>query len=213
MKRTLTTSIFLCLSYMNVMTARPITIPYSFPEERVNAFSEANDDWALLGEVTTTAQNQDPWVGTWTSEIYKALDRESGGGIYTLFRYVIRISKNGDNYFVRAKTIKDADPKSASYDDASNIKHTQAKLDGNRMLLVSHRNKLPFYVNGRIESYSNTTSYFELTTNNGVLHCSFYKYVIEHYNKDMKYESTDTFSLHDQYPGPCVERDLFNDDW
>lgn len=62
MKRTLTTSIFLCLSYMNVMTARPITIPYSFPEERVNAFSEANDDWALLGEVTTTAQNQDPWV-------------------------------------------------------------------------------------------------------------------------------------------------------
>ena len=93
------------------------------------------------------------------------------------------------------------------------IKYTQAKLDGNRMLLVSHRNKLPFYVNGRIESYSNTTSYFELTTNNGVLHCSFYKYVIEHYNKDMKYESTDTFGLHDQYPGPCVERDLFNDDW
>ena len=78
MKRTLTTSIFLCLSYMNVMTARPITIPYSFPEERVNAFSEANDDWAFLGEVTTTAQNQDPWVGTWISEIYKALDGEPG---------------------------------------------------------------------------------------------------------------------------------------
>lgn len=52
MKRTLTTSIFLCLSYMNVMTARPITLPYSVPEERVNAFSEANDDWVLLGEVT-----------------------------------------------------------------------------------------------------------------------------------------------------------------
>ena len=167
----------------------------------------------FLWVLAATAQSQDPWVGTWTSESYKALDRELGGEVYTYFRYVIRISKNGDNYFVRAKTIKAADPKSAIYNDAYGIKKTQAKLDGNRMIVVSHRDKIPFYANGQIESYSNTTSYFELTINNGVLHCSFYKYVVENYNKDMRYESTDTFGLHEQYSGPCVERDLFNDDW
>lgn len=93
----------------------------------------------LLGVLAATAQSQDPWVGTWTSESYKALDRESGGEVYIYFRYVIRISKNGDNYFVRAKTIKAVDPKSAIYNDAYSIKNTQAKLDGNRMIVVSHR--------------------------------------------------------------------------
>lgn len=167
----------------------------------------------LWGMLVATAQSQDPWVGTWTSENYKALDSESIGEVYTNFRYVIRILKNGDNYFVRAKTIKVADSKSAIYNDAYGIKDTQAKLDRNRMLVVSHRDKIPFYVNGQIESYSNTTSYFELTINNGVLHCSFYKYVVDNYNKDLRYESTYTFGLQEQYPGPCVERDLFNDDW
>lgn len=167
----------------------------------------------LCGLSVATAQSQDPWVGTWTSESYKALDSESEGQEYTNYRYVIRISKNGDNYFVRAKTIKVADPESAIYNDAYGIKNSQAKIDGNRMLVESRREKIPFYVNGRVDSYSNTTSYFELTINNGTLHCSFYKYVVESYDKNMRYEYTDTFGLHEQYPGPCVERDLFNDDW
>ena len=152
----------------------------------------------LLGLSAAIAQSQDPWVGTWTSESYNALDNESGGHVYTKFQYVIRISKNGDNYFVRAKTIKVADPQSAIYNDAYGIKNSQAKLDGdgNRMLLESRREKIPFYVNGRIDSYSNTTSYFELTIQNGVLHCSFYKYEVESYDKNMRYEYTNTFGLH-----------------
>ena len=44
-------AIFTCLSFINVMTAWPFT-PYLFPEERNNPFSEANDDWIFLGEVT-----------------------------------------------------------------------------------------------------------------------------------------------------------------
>ncbi len=167
----------------------------------------------LWGISSAIAQSQDPWVGTWTSESYKALDSESEGLVYTNFRYVIRISKNGDNYFVRAKTIKVDDPKSAIYDDAYGIKYSQAKIDGNRMLVESRREKIPFYVNGRVDSYSNTTSYFELTINNGTLHCSFYKYVFESYDKNMRYKCTHTFGMHEQYSGPCIERDLFNDDW
>ena len=167
----------------------------------------------LCGLSVAAAQSQDPWVGTWTSESYKALDSESEGQVYTDFRYVVRISKNEDKYFVRAKTIKVADSKAAIYNDAYGIKNSQAKFDGNRMLIESRKEKIPFYVNGRIDSYSNTTSYFELTINNGVLHCSFYKYVVESYDRNMRYEYTNTFGLHEQYLGPCVERDLFNDDW
>lgn len=51
MKRIFLTAIFTCLSFLNVMTASSIT-PYSFSEEWINAFSEPNDDWILLGEVT-----------------------------------------------------------------------------------------------------------------------------------------------------------------
>lgn len=167
----------------------------------------------LLGVLNIMAQSQDPWIGTWTSESFKALDIESYGNVYIDYRYVIRITKNEDGYFVRAKTIKVSDPKSAIYNDAYSIKNSQAKLDNNRMLIESHRNKIPFYVDGQIYSYSNTTSYFELTILNGVLHCSFYKYVVESYDKNMKYEYTNSFGLHEQHSGPCVERDLYNDEW
>ena len=34
------------------MTAKAINIPHSYPEEGTGSFSEANDDWVLLGEVT-----------------------------------------------------------------------------------------------------------------------------------------------------------------
>ena len=95
--------------------------------------------YLLWGLSAATAQSQDPWVGTWTSESYKALDSESEGQVYTDFRYVIRISKSEDKYFVRAKTVKVTDPKSAIYNDAYGIKNSQAKYDGNRMLVESSR--------------------------------------------------------------------------
>ena len=84
-----------------------------------------------------------------------------------------KFRKSEDGYLVRAKTIKASDPKSAIYNDAYGIKNSQCKPDGKSMFLESRRDKIPFYVNGRIDSYSNTTSFFKLTINNGVLHCSF----------------------------------------
>lgn len=81
------------------------------------------------------------------------------------------------------------------------------------MLLESRREKLPFYVNGKLDSYSNTTSYFKLTLNNGILHYSFYKYVVESYSKNMRFEYKTTYGPYEEHLGPCVERDMFNDDW
>lgn len=167
----------------------------------------------LLEVIVIMAQSQDPWIGTWTSESFKALDIESDGNVYIDYRYVIKITKSDDGYFVRAKTIKVSDPKSAIYNDAYGIKNSPGRIEGNSMFIESRRDKIPSYVNGRIDSYSNTTSYFKLTMKNGVLHCSFYKYVVESYDKNMRYEYTNTSGLHEQYTGPCVERDLYNDEW
>lgn len=168
---------------------------------------------SILRLATAMAQDQDPWVGTWTSESYKAVDDDSDDHSYSDYRYIIKITKNGENYLVRAKTIKVSDPNHAIYHDAYGFTQTVKLSDGNSMMIESHREKLPFYVNGQIDSYSNTISYFNLTLNNGVLHYSFYKYVMESYDKDMRFEYKTTFGLHDESHGPCVERDLFNDNW
>ena len=70
------------------------------------------------------AQDQDPWVGTWTSESYTDMDRENSPKdsegicteiIKTDYKLVIRITKNGDQYNVRAKTIKVKAPTYSSY--------------------------------------------------------------------------------------------------
>lgn len=55
MNRTLT-AIFTCLSLLQAMTVWS-TIPCAFSEGRVNALSEANDDWILLGEITLSNHN------------------------------------------------------------------------------------------------------------------------------------------------------------
>lgn len=168
---------------------------------------------SLLSIKVALAQGQDPWVGTWTSESYKAMDHDSEDHAYTDYRYIIKITKNGDNYLVRAKTIKVSDPNHAIYHDAHGFTQIVKQCEGNSMLFESRREKLPFYVNGQIDSYSNTTSYFKLTLSDGILHYSFYKYVVESYNKNMKYEYKNTYGLHEKYLGPCVERDMYNDEW
>ena len=70
------------------------------------------------------AQNQDPWVGTWTSESYTDMDwenspKDSEGTfteiVNTDYKLVIRITKNGDKYNIRAKTIKVKDPSPFHY--------------------------------------------------------------------------------------------------
>lgn len=168
---------------------------------------------SLLCITTAMAQEQDPWVGTWTSERYKAIDYDSEVHSYTDYRYIIKITKNEDCYLVRAKTVKVSDPNRAIYHDVYGFTLTVKQSEGNSMMLESRREKIPFYVNGQLDSYSNTISYFKLTLNNGILHYSFYKYIVESYNKKMEYEYKKTFGLYENYPGPCVERVLFNDDW
>lgn len=76
----------------------------------------------LLGMVklTLSAQDTDPWVGEWTSETYNDVDweatnatKDANGSIQEVlkadYRLVIRVGKNGENYTVRAKTIKVGD--------------------------------------------------------------------------------------------------------
>jgi len=167
----------------------------------------------LLASTIVIAQSEDQWIGTWTSESFKALDSESEEHVYTDFRYMIKITKSEDGYFVRAKTVKVADPASAIYNDACGIRQFVKKTEGNTMLLESRRDKIPFYENGKIDSYSSTTSYYRLTISKDFLHFSFYKYVVESFDNNMKYEYTTTYGLHEQNSGPCLERDLYNDDW
>lgn len=167
----------------------------------------------LLCLIDVMAQEQDPWIGTWTSESYNAQDDEADGLHYTDYRYIIKITKQGENYLVRAKTVKVADPNHAIYHDAYGFTQVVKQCKGNSMLIESRREKLPFYVDGQIDSYSNTTSYFKLTIDNGVLHYSFYKYIVESYNKNMRFEYKTIFGFDEKYPGPCVERDMYNDEW
>lgn len=166
-----------------------------------------------MNSMPLMAQEQDPWVGTWSSESYKDLDSESEGLIYSYYRYIIKITKNENGYFVRAKTVKVSDPQSAIYNDAYGIKQFVKETKNNTMTLETRREKIPFYVDGQLDSYSNTTSYFKLTLNNGVLHFSLYRFVIDSYDRKMQYEYTTTYGIHEQYSGPCIERDLFNDEW
>ena len=161
------------------------------------------------------AQSNDPWLGTWKSESYKAIDMDDDSDrfVYANYRYIIRITKAEDGYLVRAKTIKISDPDNAIYDDACGIKQNVSHIDGNSILLESHREKIPFRVNGKIDSYSNTTSYFKLTLDGDVLHFSLYKYKIDHFNINMRFQGSDTYGINERYSGPCIERDLYSDDW
>ena len=166
------------------------------------------------------AQNQDPWVGTWTSESYTDMDwenspKDSEGTfteiVNTDYKLVIRITKNGDKYNIRAKTIKVKDPNYSSYHRPFTIK----RIAGKTMWLESYVKKDPFtvdYGNGPfIKSYSDITYYYKLTLNNGTLHYSFYKFHSIDYDRNMNYigEEDNNASLF----GRGTELDLFNDDW
>lgn len=176
---------------------------------------------ALLCLTTAMAQEQDPWVGTWTSESYTDMDwenspKDSEGTsteiINTDYKLVIRITKSGDQYNVRAKTIKVKDPNYSSYHKPFTIK----RISGNTMWLESYVKKLPFTVDyGKgpfVESYSDNTYYYKLTLNNGILHYSFYKYHSVDYDKNMRYKGEEDYDA-SVYSPRGSELDLFNDDW
>lgn len=169
--------------------------------------------------LTCVAQGQDPWVGTWTSESYTDMDwenspKDSEGTfteiVKTDYKLVIRITKSGDQYNVRAKTIKVKDPSYSSYHRPLTIK----RIAGNTMWLESYVKKSPFtvdYGNGPfIKSYSDNTYYYKLTLNNGYLHYSYYKVHSIDYDRNMNYTGEDTMNVSDMRGSNL---DLFNDDW
>lgn len=169
--------------------------------------------------LTCVAQDQDPWVGTWTSESYTDMDWENSPSEGTLteiintdYKLVIRITKSGEQYNVRAKTIKVKDPNYSSYHKPFTIKG----MSGNTMWLESYVKKLPFTVDyGKgpfVESYSDNTYYYKLTLNNGTLHYSFYKYHSVDYDKNMRYKGEEDYDA-SVYSPRGSELDLFNDDW
>ncbi len=161
---------------------------------------------------TCMAQDQDPWVGTWSSASYRDLDWEddSDEPVYTDYKLVIRITKNGDQYNVRAKTIKVKDPSYSNYHSPLTI----TRRAGNTMWLESYVKKVPFTVDyGRgayIESYSDNTYYYKLTLKDGILHYSYYKIYSKEYDRNMNYKGDETLNTSDMR-GANLE--LFNDDW
>lgn len=168
--------------------------------------------------IVIMAQDQDPWVGTWTSESYSDIDWEAskktgsdGPMVYTNYKLVVRITKSGDQYKIRAKNIRPDDPNYSSYHRPFTIK----RIAGNTMWLESYVKKDPFtvdYGNGPfIKSYSDITYYYKLTLNNGTLHYSFYKYHSIDYDRNMNYIGEEDYNA--SLFGRGTELDLFNDDW
>lgn len=162
------------------------------------------------------AQIQDPWVGTWTSESYTDMDwenspKDSDGSykeiVKTDYKLVIRITKSGDQYNFRAKTIKVKDTSYSKYHKS----YTITQIAGNCMWLEQYVKKEPFRSNGQIEEYSDLTYYYKLTLNNGTLHYSFYKYHSINYDRDMNYKGEEDYNA--SLFGRGTELDLFNDDW
>lgn len=169
---------------------------------------------SLFFIISAMAQDQDPWVGTWTSESYSDTDyenspRDSEGSfteiIYTDYKLVIRITKNGDQYNVRAKTIKVKDQNYSEYHRPMTV----TRMEGNSMWLESYEKKRPFYVNGRIDEYSDLTQYYLLTLNNGTLHYSHYRTHSIDYDKSMRYKGEENYEIVTRKD----DLDLFNDDW
>lgn len=169
----------------------------------------------IIVAIESMAQEQDPWVGTWTSESYTDMDWENSPknseGSYqeiinTDYKLVIRITKSENQYNVRAKTIKVKDPTWANYHSTYTVTH----VNNNTIWLESYKKKDPFTVNGHIDSYSDVTLYTKLSLNNGILHYSYYKVYSVEYDRNMRYKGEETMDV-SNWKGHSL--DLFNDDW
>lgn len=172
---------------------------------------------ALLSMKCIAQKEQDLWVGTWTSVGYSGIDWDAsratgpdGPLVYANYKKVFRITKNGEQYVIRGKTIKVNDPNDTSYHRPYTVK----RMAGNTMWLESYVKKDPFtvdYGNGPfIESYSDNTYYYKLTLNNGIMHYSHYKIYSVEYDRNMNYKSEETMNVSD-HRGNDLE--LYTDDW
>lgn len=157
------------------------------------------------------AQDNDPWVGTWTSESYSDTSESpvSSTDYNADYKLVIRITKNNGQYNVRMKTIKVGDTNWTQYAEPMEVK----QVEGNAMWVEGNVKKDPFTVdNGTVvyvESYSDRTYYYKLTLNNGTMHHSCYKRKIVEYDRNMRFKSTGEWPFSNR----GSELDLFNDDW
>ena len=171
----------------------------------------------LLVGTTAPAQEQDPWVGDWTSESYSDVDWEATNAtkdangsiqevIYTEYRLIIRIGKNGVNYTVRAKTIKVGDSNYNEYFPRLTVTTTES----NRMWLHASEQKKPFYSNGEIDEYCDVTHYFSLTLEGEALHYTHYRTHLVNYDRRMRYKDEEDIET---YLWTGNDLMLYNDDW
>lgn len=161
-----------------------------------------------MNVICVMAQEQDPWVGTWTSGIFQEHDYDSKSySDYTDYRYVIRITKNGDNYRVRSKLVKVSDPNKAFYNLYCTFNQIVKQTNEKYMLFETYDETIVS------KSLLKTRSYYKLSLNNEVLQISFYKEVTDHFDENGRYKCTTTYGLNERYRGYCFVRDLYNDDW
>lgn len=169
----------------------------------------------------TFAQDNDPWVGTWTSEGYTDVDckrtydpsnMDYDGSVKAVYKttkkLVIRITQNGGNYLIRTKVVNQNDPNDVSYGWECHV----TKVSGNTIFYETQLNKDPQENNGRITEYLNLTYYYKLTITNGTLKFDLYNFKCITYDSGMRFvkEENDN-SWINKTPGSHLT--LFNDDW
>jgi hypothetical protein len=170
----------------------------------------------FVSSASISAQ-EDPWVGEWTSEVFSDVDweasnatKDSKGTIQTVinteYRTIIRITKNGDQYTVRGKTIKVNDPNYTKYHSQYSI----TKVEDNNMWLQSFTSKEPFRSNGKIDEYCDITRYYKLTLENGGLHYVFYHLRSVNYDSNMRYRDTDNYDYSTWKNHDIM---MYNDNW
>lgn len=150
------------------------------------------------------AQNQDPWVGDWTSETYTYIDENV---IESEYRLIIRITKNGDSYSVRGKTIKVGDSEYIRYFP----RLTVTRIESNTMWLQASESQRPFVSNGEIDTYSDVTWYYTLTLENGALHYVHYRTHSVRYDRYMRYKNEEEWDPSTWKDGHNLM--LYNDNW
>ena len=163
---------------------------------------------SFISCMTVVAQENDPWVGTWTSVSYRDVDWDNSPGEdlnYANFKKVIRITKTNEGYNVRLKVIKVGDPNYTFYYPAMTVK----KVEGSNMWLESYDEKVPFTVNDRIDSYRDCTHRYKLTFKQGGMHYQYYETYYTEYNRQMAFKKNGTI----KWGGAGDSLELFTDDW
>lgn len=174
----------------------------------------------LLGIIAKPlmAQDQDPWVGEWTSEAYSDIDWEASNAtkdangtiqevIKANYKLIIRITKNNEHYTVRGKTVKIDDPNYINY----HPRFTITKIEDNVMWLEASESKRPYISNGEVDEYSDLTWYYRLTLEYGALHYVHYKTHSINYDRNMIYKNEDIYDNIATLEGNNFL--LYNDNW